>query len=240
MKTDLLWWQKAWVSALTEGVCCSWRHSLKSNASENRRTLFSISAKRCNFSFNKNHEDPETGIRLPHSLAVGCWASIAIAMKKLRICEWAACASWQWVPCAQPSGILRMLLMKSAWAWLAGMGKSCCWSLHNTQQRDRRKGVSLPLSLSICMYIWAPKWGKLLTPTSIFPFFTSSQTFARTFILLGQNEHCYSEIKSRWRNMGIWNYHRGSLASLRSWGFKQASATATLFPLTHFIVCTHH
>lgn len=148
MKTDLLWWQKAWVSALTEGVCCSWRHSLKSNASENRRTLFPTSAKRCNFSFNKNHEDPGVGIRLPHGLAVGRWASIAIAMKKLRICEWAACASWQCVPCTQPSSILRMLLMnmKLAWAWLAGMGKSCCWSLHNTQQRDRREGV--------CVYIY--------------------------------------------------------------------------------------
>lgn len=61
MKTDLLWWQKAWVSALSAGERSSCRHSPKSNASETRTTLSSTGAKRCNLSFNKNHQDPGSG-----------------------------------------------------------------------------------------------------------------------------------------------------------------------------------
>lgn len=163
MKTDLLWWQKAWVSALSEGECSSWRHSPKSNASETRTTLISPSAKRCNFSFNKNHQSTGSGRRLPHGLAIGCWASIAIAMKKLRICEWAAGASWHCAPCTQPSSILTMPLMKSAWAWLAGLGS---WVITpelllvphwNTAERQQEKYIFEPL-----------KEDESLTPRSTF------------------------------------------------------------------------
>lgn len=123
MKTDLLWWQKAWVSALSEGECSSWRHSPKSNASETRITLISPRAKRCNFSFNTNHQGSREWEKA--SSWPGHWLlskHCHCYERPLLIWEWAAGTSWHRTHCSQPSSILRMLLMKLGWAWLMGLG----------------------------------------------------------------------------------------------------------------------